>query len=594
MSISDTFGSEFLDANFFAADPFDAEIFRTGFLRPAGFGPHVSGPQAFGPQAGDDVELTAAARLLSDELGLALDDAPAAPPERRAAPSAIVLRPSESTEIAAQLLRPTPQIVVAAGAPGSGRSAIVGDVAAALRGAANPLHLRRTCDDPAIDPSTDLVSAVGDLIDEGLAASDVLVLDDFDKAAEPGPHQVSSPLLTQVMFAHRHSRIQFLLIVDEAALHRLNELNPEFAAVARVVTLGALPRTAVRAIVEEVAAERAELPVDPDVVSAALGPADPGTRRRHPGLAIDRIDAAIGRARAGQAETLRAPHLALPAAGLTSAADLWLALSTQVRGQPRAVATVAAHLAPALAHLKPRPERPHGVFLFTGPSGVGKTELAKQVARTVYGGEEALIRLDMSEYGNLDDARMKLIGAHRTWRNSTAEGLLTTRVIHRPRSVILLDEFEKAHPDLWPLFLQVFDEGRLSDGWGQTAAFADTVLIMTTNLAAPEEKFPPEFRNRLTATVDFTALALAHLREIAELELSRTATRLADHGWHITYADDVAAHLAAVSVDPEFGARRLQRVMDVELFRLLNTADVRRVRVVVDGDHLAVVPNPLR
>ena len=282
-----------------------------------------------------------------------------------------------------------------------------------------------------------------------------------------------------------------------------------------------------------------------------------------------------------------------------------------VRGQDDAVDTFATYLAPAMSGLKLRTEQPHGVFLFTGPSGVGKSELAKHASQVVYGTSENLIRLDMSEYGNGADGRAKLIGAHRSWKNSSTEGLLTTKVIQRPRSLVLLDEFEKSSPEIWPLFLQVFDEGRLTDGWGQTASFAETIVVMTSNIGlrqaqtrpagfgagsargdrqvgAVREALPPELLNRITAVIPFRPLSESTIRELAQRELTRASERFGEDGWDIRWSDDVPDWLARTSYDPAYGARHLHRTIGQELLPLLSNSDRRRVTIVVEDHGLAV------
>lgn len=283
-----------------------------------------------------------------------------------------------------------------------------------------------------------------------------------------------------------------------------------------------------------------------------------------------------------------------------------------MRGQDVAIGILAGRLAPALAGLKLRLERPHGVFLFAGPSGVGKTETAKRLADAVYGSPDALIRLDMSEYANEEDARMKLIGASKVWKNSSTEGLLTTKVIEKPRSVILLDEFEKSHPSVWNVFLQVFDEGTLTDGWGRVASFAETIIILTSNLGAREasarsagfgeveqfdagrqdaaisEALPPELQGRLTATVHFDPLSADALHELARIELERAFDRFEHLGWHIEFDDDVVEWVAHSAYDARFGVRHVQRAIETEIFPLIAASSRRQVRL--SGNQEGVKP----
>lgn len=226
----------------------------------------------------------------------------------------------------------------------------------------------------------------------------------------------------------------------------------------------------------------------------------------------------------------------------------------------------------------------------TGPSGSGKTETAKQLAATVYGSADALIRLDMTEYANEEDARMKLIGASSVWKNSSIHGLLTTKVIVQPRSVVLLDEFEKAHPSVWNVFLQVFDEGRLTDGWGNVASFAETIVVLTSNLGVREgsaraagfgdkgdfdaarqdavitEAMPPELLNRITATVRFDSLSPEAVRDIARMELTRAFERFSQNGWQIEFDDEVVEWISRSGYDARYGARHVQRTIESELF----------------------------
>ncbi|GAC56688.1 putative ATPase [Gordonia hirsuta DSM 44140 = NBRC 16056] len=563
----------------------------------------------------DGQELSDVAGLFAD-LGLTtICD----PPEstalrgtRTVAPAARVHRLDQSRDVAAALLRPSAGIVVVTGSPGSGRTGFLAEVAAALAAAEDAPVLRLVEPDKDADP----VAVANHLVVSGREGAEVLVFDDFEHRARLHADDRGTGLLSQVVLCNQTFGLRFLLVLDESMLSRLAELEPALARTQHTVALGEFPATALAGAVRPVVTalvRRNGLDLDDEVITAALRPAGPTESYRHPGLAIARIDAAIGRARATRAPAVLLEHLGLSCGGLSGgagAAGLAAALSRSVRGQDPAVAAVADCLAPALSGLKLRPERPHAVLLFAGPTGVGKTELATRLAAAAYGSDDALIRLDMSEYAEAADARAKLIGHHRSWRNSSTAGLLTTRVIGRPRCVVLLDEFEKSAPELWPLFLQVFDEGRLTDGWGQTASFSETIIILTTNLGvregarrsagfgAPEgfsaarqhaaiaATFPPEFAGRLTEIICFAPLDLAAVRQIAELELARTATRLAGQGWRIEYDEAVVHRLAEDGYDPAYGARHLQRNIERKFLSLLAGARSRQVRVRAEDSRL--------
>jgi ATP-dependent Clp protease ATP-binding subunit ClpA len=261
-------------------------------------------------------------------------------------------------------------------------------------------------------------------------------------------------------------------------------------------------------------------------------------------------------------------------------------LGERVIGQPEAVAAVAAAIRRARAGMK-APSRPVGSFLFLGPTGVGKTELAKALAAALFDEEEALVRLDMSEYMERN-AVARLVGAPPGYVGYEEGGQLTEAVRRRPYAVLLLDEVEKAHPEVFNLLLQVLDDGRLTDSQGRTVDFRHTVVIMTSNLAgrailerarAPEDsleaeealrkevdqalarQFRPEFLNRIDEVIRFRPLGKQDLRRIVHLQLRELAHLLAEQQLRLEVDEAVVNALAERGWEPEYGARPLRRLI---------------------------------
>jgi ATP-dependent Clp protease ATP-binding subunit ClpB len=237
-------------------------------------------------------------------------------------------------------------------------------------------------------------------------------------------------------------------------------------------------------------------------------------------------------------------------------------LHRRVVGQDEAVQAVSNALRRARSGLQD-PNRPIGSFVFLGPTGVGKTELARALAEFMFDDERAMVRLDMSEYMEKHTVA-RLIGAPPGYVGFEEGGQLTEAVRRRPYSVLLLDEIEKAHPDVFNVLLQLLDDGRLTDGQGRTVDFRNTVVIMTSNVRSPEEmreRFRPEFLNRIDEIVVFEPLTKEQLGAIVELQLGRLRARLAERGLGLELTDEAKAVLAEAGWDPTYGARPLKRAL---------------------------------
>jgi ATP-dependent Clp protease ATP-binding subunit ClpB len=250
-------------------------------------------------------------------------------------------------------------------------------------------------------------------------------------------------------------------------------------------------------------------------------------------------------------------------------------LHERVVGQDEAIEAVATALRRSRAGLQD-PDRPIGTFLFLGPTGVGKTELARALAEFMFDSQEAMIRIDMSEYMEKHSVS-RLVGAPPGYVGYEEGGQLTEAVRRRPYSVVLLDEIEKAHADVFNTLLQVMDDGRLTDGQGRTVDFKNTVLIMTSNIPVADgladeqmrgallEYFKPEFINRLDDVVRFQSLSREQLTEIVDLQVARVIDRLAERGIEVTLTDEARVLLGNLGYDPAYGARPLRRVIQKQL-----------------------------
>ena len=292
-------------------------------------------------------------------------------------------------------------------------------------------------------------------------------------------------------------------------------------------------------------------------------------------------------------------------------------LHEQIVGQDEAIAAVADAIRRARSGLKD-PRRPIGSFIFIGPSGVGKTELAKTLAKFLFDDEDALVRLDMSEYREQHTAS-RLFGAPPGYVGYEEGGQLTEAVRRRPYRVILFDEIEKAHPEVWNSLLQILDDGRLTDGQGRIVDFRNSVLIMTSNLGtefirkggtlgflqtegsledkeanqkiqkALRDTFRPEFLNRIDEIIIFSPLSLDQMLKIVDLQMEEIKTRLAEYGLEVELTKKVKKWLAEEGYDPGFGARPLKRTLQKQIesplsVKLLAGEFIDGDKVIVDLD----------
>jgi ATP-dependent Clp protease ATP-binding subunit ClpB len=287
-------------------------------------------------------------------------------------------------------------------------------------------------------------------------------------------------------------------------------------------------------------------------------------------------------------------------------------LKGRVVGQDEGIAAVSSALRRARSGLQD-PNRPIGSFIFLGPTGVGKTELAKALAEFMFDSEQAMIRIDMSEFMEKHSVA-RLIGAPPGYVGYEEGGHLTEAVRRRPYAVLLFDEIEKAHPDVFNILLQILDDGRLTDGHGRTVDFKNTIVIMTSNIGgqwlqdpglAAEQKrdrtldalratFKPEFINRIDDIVIFQALGIEAIARIVDIQLGLIRTRLQERKLTLELTDSAKAYIAHEGYSPVYGARPLKRVLQKQVLDLLALQILQGTfaegdRIVIDAEGGQVV-----
>jgi len=513
----------------------------------------------------------------------------------------------------------TPILLV--GHEGSGRTAIAGGLAAALV----DQGLRVVRYDSASSPSEQRVPALTEMLrlaqDQG-----VLFIDDYEVALGLGfPAGADSQMLLQMRPMFERGGTRVITVIAAQYLTRLQGTDREMVAEFARVDLPELTAEQLLQVVTRQAQEIEtfhSVKIPTEVVAAALAPPEGDDLGTHPALAIRRLDIAASRvARLGGERLVSVRELPLEVKKVRRIDPLALgqALRQDIVGQDAAIDRVTARLAITVAEIDLSPHRPDGVFLFAGPTGVGKTALAMAMARELFGSDNSLLRIDMSELHG-DHTVSRLVGAPPGYiGHDNSEGWLTTLVRRTPRCLLLLDEIEKADPRVWNTFLQVFDAGRLTDQRGLVADFRDVVIVMTTNLGAEvftpdgvvgfvevpdtagadvaavrrvlQQTMKPELLNRIDEVLIFSPLSPESVRLIAAKQIAAATERLQGQGYRIVVTPEVFALVERLGFSPTYGARELLRTIERLVLQPLAAMPAGAYAGTVDGDLVTWVPS---
>jgi ATP-dependent Clp protease ATP-binding subunit ClpA len=538
-------------------------------------------------------------------------------------PSGMLGRDELVDKVVLALARKRPRTPLLVGRAGAGRSSVAQALADRLAapGYDGPLS-------GAFVVRLDAVAVVGKdrmrTLRHALQALDglddaVIVVDDLELLAGLGwGNNVDLPSLNVLRAAIGRPRSRLVMMLDDRFRARLEAQDRELYEELLLMPVPPLsPDDLLRVGQAEAARLSAHhgVSIADNVVAAAGAPAAPTATRDHPALLVSRLDgASVRAAMQGRIEVTETDLDLVTCSQGNGDTEVEALLRRRIVGQDVAIERVTGRLALTRAEMDLRPERPDGVFLFVGPTGVGKTAFALALGEALGGRTGDVIRLDMSEYLH-ETAVNRLIGPPPGYVGSTEpDQWLTTRVRDQPDAVILVDEIEKAHLQVWNTFLQVFDAGRLTDGRGREADFSRTVIVLTSNLGAAEaakpqvgfgagedqraiaterllaavrSALPPELLNRLDDVIVFDPLPVAAIHEIAVRELEAAVDRLGRRGVRLIIEGGVVGHLSESGYDPAYGARHLHRNIERQLLQPAARLPTGEYRVSVSPDGLS-------